>query len=65
MKLTQKIKEKLSKANSKEEALEILKKSNQLSDDDLAKVAGGDDFLNELDEVLESFRKFYDDNKGN
>lgn len=65
MKLTQKIKEKLSKANSKEEALEILKKSNQLSDDDLAKVAGGDDFLDELDEVLESFRKFYDDNKGN
>lgn len=65
MKLSQKIKEKLSKANSKEEALEILKKSNQLSDDDLAKVAGGDDFLNELDEVLESFRKFYDDNKGN
>lgn len=65
MKLTQKIKEKISKANSKEEALEILKKSNQLSDDDLAKVAGGDDFLNELDEVLESFRKFYDDNKGN
>lgn len=65
MKLTQKIKEKLSKANSKEEALEILKKSNQLSDDDLAKVAGGDDFLDELDEVLESFRKYYDDNKGN
>ncbi len=65
MKLSQKIKEKLSKANSKEEALEILKKSNQLSDDDLAKVAGGDDFLDELDEVLESFRKFYDDNKGN